>query len=241
MAVSRNILQLPGKEYSQEEELRFRRQLEEYLQTISTSLSYAESLTGQVSSLASKRDILSVPEVGITEVGNDEAAYYSAHVTVPATGTSCAPTSLTYATVVSSWTEDHANNWAESSGNFTYTGNGTRRFLVTWTMLCLYSSYINTAVSLVGKITKTPSGGSAADVAGSEQRTPFTAYLTTAFLTSYFYNQLSGSTMVEVANGDSIQCRYGFWSQSASTKTVTVLSGYGASMVVYIVPADNLP
>ena len=231
-----NRLSSATDSYDAFNESSFRREVQGTIGRLEREIEGLKSGRSNEFAKAVRREDLLIPEHGVVEYPND-AAYCSARVTVPATGTSC-PAGLTYATAVSSWTEDHANDWGESSGEFTYTGNSTRRFLVTWTIFCLYSN-LNTQITLIGKVRKKPSGGSFADVAGSEQRTSFDPYL--VYFTSYFFKHLSGSTIVEVSNGDSIQLLYGFWNLQATTRTITVLSGYGEAMNINIVPADNLP
>lgn len=57
------------KEYNQDEESRFRRQIELYLESLSSDVSRASSLEGTVASLASKRGFMTSIPVGVVTVG----------------------------------------------------------------------------------------------------------------------------------------------------------------------------
>jgi len=52
------------EKYSQREESRFRRQVELYLEILSSDISRASVLTGNLSSLASKRENFTSPPIG---------------------------------------------------------------------------------------------------------------------------------------------------------------------------------
>lgn len=162
---------------------------------------------------------------------------------------------VTWATKPATWTENLASGWEEDGGNtgdFEYTGSATRKFLVTWSMTLDYltaGTVYAQRTSITGKIEKTPSGGVAADVAGSIHQAGGMIQYATAWGSYFWLNHLSGSVIVSMATDDKLSFRYGFAnSYSAVTATFTAtLYGPGTAyhlgankgVTINIIPVDS--
>jgi hypothetical protein len=62
-------LQVPGRDYSSNEEMRFRRELEDYLLSVSAGIEQAKTRSDRISSEATKRSLLASLPTGQTEIG----------------------------------------------------------------------------------------------------------------------------------------------------------------------------
>ncbi len=153
---------------------------------------------------------------------------------------------INWFTVPTVWTSNLASNVTELSGatgRFQPDGaviptGGSRKFLINWSMNLWYYS-ASTYLGLAGRITKTPSGGPAAEVPGSAQTTGWDQYLG-PYLGSYFYmKSVASSAMVSLASGDTVQFQYGVNSVSGSgTTTVVAYRTYESGLSVNITAMD---
>ena len=153
---------------------------------------------------------------------------------------------INWFTVPTVWTSNLASNVTELSGatgrfmpdSAVIPTGGSRKFLINWSMNLWYYS-ASTYLGLAGRITKTPSGGSAAEVPGSAQTTGWDQYLG-PYLGSYFYmKSVASSAMVSLASGDTVQFQYGVNSVSGSgTTTVVAYRTYESGLSVNITAMD---
>jgi len=154
---------------------------------------------------------------------------------------------INWFTVPTIWTQNLASNVSElgpgATGMFmpatsVIPSGGSRKFLINWSMNLWYYA-VSTYLGLAGRITKTPSGGSAAEVPGSVQTTSWDQYLGPYFSNYYYMKSLSGSAMVSLEVNDTIQFEYGVNSVSGSgTVTVTAYRTYGSGLTLNIMAMD---
>ena len=233
--------------YTMESEGRFRRELESYLLRLSAEVNGVSSSHSTEASLASKRESLIVPRLGVETYGESvplDSSYYMARklavyglpFTIPGGG------SVSWGTI-QDWTELQQEYWAEdgTTGDIYYTGSfppsGKRRFLVSYSFsITGYSSI--TYWNMFGRVTKKSPGGSHAVVLGSTQATnPYaSAY---AFYVYFSYHTLSSSVIVEISDGDCIAFQYGNSVSGAGTPTiVNQVVGDTDGPTISIVPVD---
>ena len=199
-----------------------------------------------------RRENLFAPDLGV-KTYPAATPYYCASKALESGPTTVDTGGVTWATKPGTWTEHLASDWEEdgTSGDFEYTGSATRKFLVTWSMTLDYltaGSVYAQRTAIAGKIEKTPSGGAAADVAGSIHQSGGILQYATAG-SYYFLNHVSGSVIVSVATGDKLSFRYGFansYTLAASVSFTATLYGHddawhaGADkgVTLNIVPAE---
>ncbi len=251
---------LPGapKEYKESSENDFRRDLGVRLEGIDSKIDQIlGGSSGELSKMASRASLLS-PPAGFTgskrtqgSSTGTEPAYGSFNKTW-GTSDAVTHTGVTLSSMAwftedippTVWTRNFYKDWEElgpATGRLRYTGSypasGSRKFLINWGMNLYYYS-ASTYLGLAGRITKTPAGGSAAEVAGSAQTTSWDHYL--VYLGSNFYMKYVGGTaMVSISAGDTIQFEYGVNSVSGSgTTTVVAYRTYESGITVNIVSMD---
>lgn len=231
--------------YDQDGESRFRRGLENYLLELSSEVNGASSAQSTESSLASKREALILAPHGVETypgVEDLESSYFFANNSISFTDSTNSKNGLTeYWSKPTSWTSRQADEWAEdgTSGDFEYTGafpsSGSRRFLVS------YSFNVGGYTTrerwrMMGRVRKTPSGGSEADVPGSIQSQ--LNYATVAFFAARLSSfQISCSVIVDVSIGDKISFYYGNYVDTAGTYNIQNTS-QGDGVMLAIIPAD---
>ena len=246
-------LQVPGRDYSSSEEMGFRRELEDYLLSVSAGIEQAKTRSDSISSEATKRSLLASLPTGQTEIGYEAAAYYCASKTLESGATTVDTNGVTWATKPTTWTANLSSLWAEdgTTGDIEYTGAGTRKFYVSWGLTLDYytsGSGYGQLTTITGKIDKTPVGLSAAPVAGSIRESGTRVNYTTAYGLYFFLSHVSGSAIVSVATGDKLSFRYGFANpyNVAVTFTATLVAsttsgGYAGTTkgaTLNIIPAE---
>ena len=210
MATPRS-LQLPEEGYSQEEERLFRRELEDYLLSISGEIDELKTLSGSETSSASKRSLLSSLPVGQTEVGPDAPSYLFGNKTI--SGTTWTGTNVLinqWPATMSGWTiSESSDDWSEGSGgDLVYSGDRERVFRITWSSYCYGGISQNWARSL-GRVTKKPSGGSHAQVDVSVKGSDFD-YIAAGFGFYFHLDDISNTFMLSMSTGDAIAFDQGF-------------------------------
>jgi len=150
----------------------------------------------------------------------------------------------TWFTQPNTWTRNVYNDWEEvptNTGTFRYTGDypagGSRTFVIHWGINLWYyvaASY----VALAGRIRKTDADTGIAEVAGSAQLTGWDHYL--LWLGNYYYiKSVSGTAMVSLAAGDTIQFEYGVNSFVGSgTTTLVANAAYESGATLNIQALD---
>ena len=232
--------------YTRESEERFRRELENYLLRLSSEVNGASSAQSTEASLSSKRESLILSPTGEkTYSVNDavplERSYYMGTKTVASTTASMAGGGAEHWVTPTSWTARQADEWAESGGEFSYSGafpaSGSRRFLVSYTSS--FSGYTTVLVwSMLARITKKPDGGSHAAVAGSSHKS--NPYGWFAYIVYNQAHRLSCSSIVEIESGDVISFQYGNTVSGGGTPSITRATS-GDGIVLTIIPADISP
>jgi hypothetical protein len=251
-------IQRAPKEYSKSMEDDFRRDLSIQVDAIDSKInSILSGRNSNISKMASRASLLSTP-AGVDGYPSSEPQ--SGSVTPVLSygsfnkgwGIGAGPSNenITLSTmywfaVPTVWTNNLSLNMSELSGatgrfmpgaGVVPTG-GSRKFLINWSMNLWY--YAATAyLGLAGRITKTPSGSAKVEVPGSSQTTSWDHYL--VYLGSYFYmKSLSGSAMVSLASGDTIQFEFGFNSVSGSgTVSVIPYRTYESGLTLDITAVD---
>ena len=219
-------LQVPGRDYSSSEEMGFRRELEDYLLSVSAGIEQAKTRSDSISSEATKRSLLASLPTGQTEIGYEVSSYYSASKTLESGATTVDTNGVTWATKPTTWTANLSSLWAEdgTTGDIEYTGTGARKFYVSWGLTLDYytsGSGYGQQTTITGKIEKTPDGGSPADVAGSIRESGGRLQYLTAFGAYFFLSNVSGSAIVSMAPDDKLSFRYGFANPYNVTTTFT--------------------
>lgn len=225
--------QLPEGEFSQEEESEFRRELTNRLEDMSIEDDSIASAVDTSASSMIKRQLLSAPALGQSEVDEnfqvlglkDATGYMSASKAVSSYSvTGYTRNADQWVAAPTSWTSNIANGWSESSGAFSYSGEmpdiGSRKFLVSYAF-SLYGYSTQAFWRMIGKLTKTPSGGSAADIAGSMQTDSYYGSQI-AFGVYFMLHNVSASTIVSIASGDTISFQYGHYVSHAIAGTYNI-------------------
>jgi hypothetical protein len=170
-----------------------------------------------------------------------QRSYYMATKTVASTTSSMAGGGAEHWITPTSWTARQADEWSESSGEFSYAGafpaSGSRRFLVSYTASFQGSTNL-LFWSMLARITKKPDGGSHAAVAGSSHRS--SPYGWWAYFVYHQTHSLSCSSIVEIESGDVISFQYGNTVSNAGTPSITRAT-MGDGIVLTIIPADISP
>ena len=235
-------LPVPGPEYNGEEERLFREGMSSRLLELEVALEDSQKNESIAAALAAN-----VP-FGQSEVGLTLEPAYASFSKGWGTSDAVTHTGLNLSAInwfspPTTWTRNTYKDWEEvgpGTGTFKYTGgfpgSGSRNFLVNWSINLYY--YSASYMGLAGRIRKTPSGGSPAEVAGSSQTTSWDHYL--LYLGSYFYmKSLSNSAIVSLADGDTIQFEYGGNSVSGSgTTSFVAYRTYESGMNVTITSVD---
>jgi hypothetical protein len=149
-----------------------------------------------------------------------------------------------WVTTPPSWTVQEAEEWSESSGEWSYAGDfpasGKRYFRVS------YHFAIDGYASanwwrMQGRVTHTPDGGAAAVVPGSiMSSTPYAFYA--IFGVSIQHHHVSGSCIVEMAHeDDTLSFQYGNYVTGAGTFTAGNLITRDSGLSLTITPADINP
>ena len=237
-------LEAAPESYAQDKESRFRRELENYLLRLSSEVNGASSAQATEASLASKREALILASHGVETypgVEDLERSYCLASNTISVTTTG--RSGLTYYWAKpTGWTLHTSDEWSESSGNFTYSGafpaSGSRVFRVTYAVGV--SGWVSlTFWNFLVKVTKIPSGGAEADVAGSSVGGGAGYGGVSAFGVYFSSHSVSASTLVEIAPGDTLAFQYGSHVSTAGTyNTQFSTTNNGDGIVLSITPAD---
>ena len=239
VAMKSKPFQLPEEGFSQEEESGFRNELMNRVEGMSAETGSIADLSNPIASSSVKRQLLSAPPLGQVEVDEnfqalglkDASGYMNASkpianhtltgytrnanqwVTPPAAGGSQA-----------GWTLNSSSDWSESSQQFSYSGDyppsGSRIFSVSYE----FSLYGYASVQywrMLGKLTKTPSGGSVADVSGSIQSDSYYGSQI-AFGVYFMVHNVSGTSLVSLSSGDTLGFQYGHYCSNASSGTFNV-------------------
>ncbi len=239
-------LPVPGPEYSSEEERLFRESLSSQLLELEVALENSQKNESIAAALAAN-----VP-FGQNDVGLTLEPAYGSFSKGWTTSGSVTHTGITLSgglhwfDVPTIWTNNLSSNVSElagATGRFmpatsVIPNGGSRKFLINWSMNLWYYAG-STYLALAGRITKTPNGGSPAELAGSVQASSWDQYLG-PYLGSYFYmKSLSGSAMVSLEAGDTVQFQYGVNSVAGSgTIALAAYSTYGSGLTVNITAVD---
>ena len=209
-------LQVPGRDYSSNEEMRFRRELEDYLLSVSAGIEQAKTRSDKISSEATKRSLLASLPTGQTEIGYEVSSYYSASKTLESGTTVGTTNQVTWAAKPNTWTANLSSLWAEdgTTGDIEYTGAGTRKFYVSWGLTLDYytsGSGYGQQTTITGKIEKSTNDGvDWAPVAGSIRESGNRMNYSVLYGVYWFLGTVSGSAIVSVSTGDKLSFRYGF-------------------------------
>ena len=138
------------------------------------------------------------------------------------------------------WVVRESENWTHTSGEFAYTGSGTRQFLVSWAFS--FTGWSSKSWwRMKGRITKDTGSGHVV-VPGSTIASQQYAYysLFGVFVEDHI---LSGSSIVEVSDGDTLSLDYGNYCSNGSISTFNVGSLFSNDdgFLLTITPADNRP
>ena len=244
-------LQVPGRDYSSSEEMGFRRELEDYLLSVSAGIEQAKTRSDSISSEATKRSLLASLPTGQTEIGYEPGSYLSAFREIDSGTDTVTLGAVHWATSPGGWITAASSDWAEdsSTGMFVYSGSSTRNFYVSWNLtldFMLTNNVYSSRTSLAGKIEKSTNAGvSWTDVVGSVKESGIRKEYTIYF--GYFFlNHVSGSAIVSVSTDDRLRFAYGYananaWSGATLTSTVqnrTTFPGTPKGVTLNIFPVE---
>ena len=234
----RRPIQFPGERYSQEEELEFRRQIEEYLQDISYELSNVSSQTDKVSSAATKRNLFSLIPPGQSEFPSKEGSYFGGNVEQSLVSGTVAGGQDNWKDLGAGYGNVTSKDWAEtgSDGDIEYSGAETRKFAIVYHGSFDAAAYL-TRFHWRMRVQK-DTGSGASEISGSIVENNFFGFQLS--LNWYFMEpHMTGAIITEVSNGDKIRLQYSMAPEVAVTITVTYRTAPGSDGVqLAIFPVD---